>query len=48
MTHAAFTRRLLEGGWPWLLTKRSCLGGGIALVELGVAMMRKDAPVTWT
>lgn len=32
-TYAALTRRLLEGGWPWLLTKRICLGGGRAPLD---------------
>lgn len=27
-TYAAVIRRRFEGGWPWLLTKRICLGGG--------------------
>jgi hypothetical protein len=27
-TYAALILRLLDGGWPWLLTKRICLGGG--------------------
>ena len=29
-THAALILRLLDGGCPWLLTKRICLGGGRA------------------
>ncbi len=31
-TYAAVILRLLEGGWPWLLTKRICLGGGMVAV----------------
>ena len=36
-TYAALILRLLDGGWPWLLTKRICLGGGRAPL-IGVVM----------
>lgn len=34
-THAALILRRLEGGCPWLLTKRICLGGGRAVMSGG-------------
>lgn len=42
-THAALTRRLFEGGWPWLFTKRMCLGGGRA-PPARVAIIRVRCP----
>jgi hypothetical protein len=36
-TYAALILRRLDGGWPWLFTKRICLGGGRA-PWIGVVM----------
>lgn len=37
-TDAALILRRFEGGWPWLLTKRICLGGGmVGLIAEAIA-----------
>lgn len=44
MTHAALILRLFEGGWPWLWTKRICLGAGVAPLTMEVMAREVTEP----